>query len=165
MAKLARTAVAVTLGMVALAATAAAQTVPAGSGTLTGRTRLHAAGCAARVEHDPASFDVELLADGEWSAEDDAGREYSGSSNTAGRKTTLVLDAEGMEGLEAILVHAASLCPTEITLTRADLRKFTLIVDKRMAHAHLRMKANGSAEEVPKATVRVDAKGDWGPLG
>jgi hypothetical protein len=155
------------LGLALLAASANAQTVPAGSGTLTGKQRIGASGCG--NDSGPSSVTVNLAADGTFSANAN-GDTYAGTSTTMGRVTRLTLDMGSKFLLESVLEDDSSdLCgeAVDIDSQSLTLTQATLKVNKRQTAAKLQLKAAAtgtSASGDGKGKFRLTAVGAWTPL-
>jgi hypothetical protein len=153
------------LGLAALAASANAQTVPAGSGTLTGSQRIGASGCG--NDSDSVSVTVNLAANGTFSANAN-GDTYAGSSTTMGRVTRLSLDAGSRFLLEDVLEDDATvLCEEAVDITSLTPTQATLKVNKRQTAAKLQVKASGTGTSTSgsgKGKFRLTAVGPWAAL-
>jgi hypothetical protein len=150
------------LGLLALAGQAAAQAVPAGSGTLNGGERLRVPGCGR--DGGAVALDFALAANGAWSA-DTGAVTYTGTSTQLGpRLARLTLDAASLAALEAALESDASaLCEEAVTISSLNPRA-ALLVSKRRTRAHLllRVRAFGSAGgEEGAGLYRLRARGAW----
>jgi hypothetical protein len=150
------------LGLAVLAASANAQTVPAGSGTLTGKQRIGASGCG--NDSGPASVAVNLAANGAFSANAN-GDTYAGTSTTSGRVTSLTLDAGSQFLLEAVLEADASLlCEETVNITSLSVTQAMLKVNKRQTAAKLQVKARATGTSTSGSGTgkfRLKAVGPW----
>jgi hypothetical protein len=153
------------LGLAVLATNANAQTVPAGSGTLTGKQRIGASGCG--NDSGSASVTVNLAADGTFSANAN-GDTYAGTSTTMGRVTRLSLDAGSLFLLEAVLEDDASaLCDEAVDITALTPTQAMLKVNKRQTAAKLQVKANATGTSTSgsgRGKFRLTAVGAWAAL-
>ncbi len=147
-----------------LAASASAQTAPAGSGTLSGGQRIGASGCG--NDTSSASVTVNLAANGVFSANAN-GDTYAGTSTTSGRVTSLSLDAGSLFLLEAVLEDdATDLCAESIDITSLSVTQATLKVNKRQTAAKLQVKARGNGTSTSGSGTgkfRLTASGPWQP--
>jgi len=150
------------LGLALLAASANAQTVPAGSGTLTGKQRIGASGCG--NDSGPTSVVVNLAANGTFSANAN-GDTYAGTSTTMGRVTRLTLDMGSQFLLESVLEDDASnLCEEAVDITSLTVTQATLKVNKRQTAAKLQVKANGTGTSTSgsgRGKFALKAVGPW----
>jgi len=153
------------LGLAVLAASANAQTVPAGSGTLTGKQRIGASGCG--NDSGPVSVTVNLDANGAFSTNVN-GDTYAGTSTTMGRVTRLTLDMGSQFLLEAVLEDDASvLCDEAVDITSLTPTQAMLKVNKRQTAAKLQVKANATGTSTSgsgRGKFRLTAVGPWTPV-
>ena len=154
------------LGFLALASQASAQSVPDGSGTLTGGDRLRVPGCGR--QGGPVSLDVTLAANGNWTATG-SGATYSGTSTAMnGRVVRLTLDAASLAALEAALkTDASALCEEAVTISALNANA-ALMVNKRQDRARLFLHARGAGTTASggegNGLYRLRARGPWTPV-
>jgi len=152
------------LGLALLAASANAQTVPAGSGTLTGSQRIGVSGCG--NDSGPVSVMVNLAANGTFSA-DANGDTYAGTSSMMGSANRLSMDMGSRFLLESVLEDDASvLCGETVDITSLSLTQATLKVNKRQTAAKLQVKAGAtgtSTSGTGTGKFRLTAVGPWTP--
>ena len=146
------------LASLTLAAGAGAQTVPAGSGMLSGGERLKASGCGKVSE--PTTVAFTLMSDGTWNA-----GEFTGTSSTNGRVVSLTLDAESLEEMDDLLEESASeLCEDDVTINTLAVATARLKVNKRRTSAKLQLKVVGtgmSSGGSGTGGFRLKAGGAW----
>jgi hypothetical protein len=153
------------LGLALLAASANAQTVPAGSGTLTGSQRIGVSGCG--NDSGPTSVTVNLAANGTFSANAN-GDTYAGTSTMMGSVTRLTMDMGSQFLLESVLEDDATvLCGETVDITSLSLTQATLKVNKRQTAAKLQIKAGATGTSTSgsgKGKFRLTAVGAWAAL-
>lgn len=146
----------------ALLAVAASAQVPAGSGTLGGSQSLKVKGCG--KDSSGVNANVTLGGSGTFSVTN-AGDVLTGASTTAGRVTTLNLDAESRDEVTDLIESAASnLCGTEVTITSVTFSQGQLKVNKRGTQAKLQVKADAqgtSTEGSGTGHYKLKATGPW----
>ncbi|HEY8119684.1 MAG TPA: hypothetical protein VII78_00060 [Myxococcota bacterium] len=160
-----RSKVLLALALAAFATSAAAQTVPAGSGTLNGGQRIQASGCG--KDTDSMSVALNLAANGTWTATVD-GDDFSGTSSSSGRVTTLTLDGGSLAELgEELEEEATELCEESVAITSLSVTQAQLKLNKRRTMAKLQLKASGTGMTSGGSGTgkfRLKANGAWQTL-
>jgi hypothetical protein len=150
------------LGSLALASGAAAQTLPAGNGTLAGGERIRVKGCGR--EAGPVTLGVSLAANGDWTITEGANTYTGTATATTNRLARLTPSAGTLALLETNLESEASgICEETVTIS-ALTANGALKVNKRGDRARVFVLARGegsSASGTGRGSYRLRTRGAW----
>jgi hypothetical protein len=149
------------IATLAAAGAALAQTVPAGSGALTGKEALHTHACNKHAPPSAATVNFTLASNGAFSATQGANN-YTGTSTTLHRRTTLTLDGNSTSALNAAVnAKASSVCGTNVSVGSFKVDRATLVVNKKKTKAAARIDSEGTTSGNKKTTDRIRVVGAW----